>query len=143
MQQQRKPSTVNVLGCLITALLLLSLSGCSWLVRDIEVDYTPVAKPELVVPAADEVRMRKVEWYIITDKNYEAVFNELRESGESVVLLGLTAGGYEAISLNLSDIRAFVQQQQAIIKAYKGYYVESEKVIDEANDKMKDMTEQE
>jgi hypothetical protein len=38
------------------------------------------------------------------------------------VLFGLSAQGYTNLSLNLSDIRALVQQQQEIINAYVNYY---------------------
>jgi len=122
----------------LTAILLLTLtlSGCSWFVKEVETSYTPVEKPTLTLPDADEVRMREIEWFIITEDNYEEVFAELKESGNVVVLLGLTSKGYENLSLNLSDIRQFVQQQQAIIKAYKGYYVESNEAIDKANEQL-------
>lgn len=93
----------------------------------------PIDKPSLVLPDADEVRMRDVKWMLITPENAEAVFEELRNSGNSVVLFGLTADGYENISLNLSDIRAFLQQQQSIIGAYENYYESADEAIDEAN----------
>lgn len=93
----------------------------------------PIDKPTLVLPEADEVRMREVKWFIITPENAEAVFEELRKQGNSVVLFGLTADGYENISLNLSDIRQYLQQQQSIIGAYKGYYDNAEEVIEETN----------
>ena len=32
----------------------------------------------------------------------------------------------------MSDIRMYVGQQQAIIQAYKNYYIESEKTMDKA-----------
>jgi Cys-tRNA synthase (O-phospho-L-seryl-tRNA:Cys-tRNA synthase) len=136
MQKQATNLIQNARGFLI-AVILLSLSGCSLLVKDIRASYTPVEKPELALPDADEVRMREIEWFIITEDNYEEVFTKLKESGNVVVLLGLTSTGYENLSLNLSDIRAFVQQQQAIIKAYKGYYLKSDRAMDDANDEIK------
>ena len=93
----------------------------------------PIEKPSLVLPDADEVRMRNVKWMIITPENAEAVFNDLRNRGNSVVLFGLTSNGYENLSLNLSDIRAFLQQQQSIIGAYENYYESADEAIDEAN----------
>jgi hypothetical protein len=123
----------NVLVLILVATLL---SGCSTFTKKIDASFTPIAKPELVLPDADEIRMRSLEWYIITPENYKEIFEELRVSGESVVLLGLTSNGYERISLNLSDVRAFIQQQQSIIKAYRQYYIQSEKTMDEINNKI-------
>jgi hypothetical protein len=45
----------------------------------------------------------------------------------------LTGEGYENLGLNFSDIRALVQQQQAIIVAYENYYQAAEVALDEAN----------
>ena len=125
----------NVLVLVLVATLL---SGCSMFTKKVDASFTPIAKPELVLPDADEIRMRSLEWYIITPDNYEEIFEELRVSGESVVLLGLTSNGYERISLNLGNVRAFIQQQQSIIKAYQEYYIQSEETMDELNNRIKE-----
>jgi hypothetical protein len=128
-------TATNVLVLVLVATLL---SGCSIFTKKIDASFAPIAKPELVLPDADEIRMRSLEWYIITPENYEEIFEDLRVSGESVVLLGLTSNGYERISLNLSDVRAFIQQQQSIIKAYQEYYIQSEETMDEINNRIKE-----
>lgn len=122
--------TASALGFLT---LFLAISGCSKPVEEIQVSAKPVDKPELVLPYADPITTRDVKWVIITPENYESVFSNLSKSGEAVVLFALTSDGYENLSLNLSDIRAFIQQQQAIIIAYEGYYKESNSAIDAAN----------
>lgn len=102
----------------------------------------PIDKPSLVLPNADEVRMRDVEWIVITPENAEEVFEELRNQGNSVVLFGLTSDGYENLSLNLSDIRAFLQQQQSIIGAYEVYYKTTDEAIDNANKEIEEAKEE-
>lgn len=110
--------------------------GCSSLTeripRPIEVSSKPVDKPELTLPPIDEVNMRKVEWIIITEENLEVRLEELRNSGRPVAIFGLTGEGYENLGLNFSDIRAMVQQQQAIILAYENYYKAAEEALDGA-----------
>ena len=133
---------MKVINMLIIALVLVSLSGCSWFTNLVKVDMEPIDKPSLVLPDADEVNMRNVEWFIITPENADDVFEELRTQGNSVVLFGLTANGYESLALNLSDIRAFLQQQQSIIGAYKVYYNNAEQTIDEANEKIKEISKE-
>lgn len=58
---------------------------------------------------------------------------ELTAGGAPLGLFVLTGDGYENLGLNFSDIRALVQQQQAIIMAYENYYVATEAAIDAAN----------
>lgn len=121
-----KNSTVNVLGCLTAALLI---SGCAPATKQIDISTSPVQKPELVLPQADAVVNRPVEWILITPDNYEKVFADLEKSGQDVVLFGITAKGYENLSLNANDIRTYMQQQNAIIVAYKNYYIRSQSAL--------------
>ena len=80
----------------------------------------------------DEVSLRRVEWIIINEENMEEKLAKLKETGQPLALFALTGEGYEHLGLNFSDIRALVQQQQAIIVAYENYYKEANKALDEA-----------
>jgi hypothetical protein len=126
------PSIVSVLGFLT---LLTLLSGC--LGKDavpvpLEIRTKPVEKPELILPTTDVLRMRDVEWTIITENNYEEVFTNLGKDGKIVAIFGLSEKGYSNLGLNLSDLRSYIQQQQAIILAYKNYYENAEAALAEA-----------
>jgi hypothetical protein len=124
-------SIMNVLGC---GLAILLISGCAApMPQRIEVSAKPVQKPELVLPNADQLRMREVEWTIITPENFEAKIEEIKKSGRPVVFFALTDKGYENLGLNFSDIRAFIQQQKAIIAAYENYYKNANEALDKAN----------
>ena len=127
--------TASVLGCL----LLITISGCASSPQRIEVSAAPVDKPELVLPKSDRISARAVDWIVITPENYQEVFNKLSKSGRPVVIFGLTDKGYENISLNLSDIRAFIQQQKAIIVAYENYYKQSSDALDKANQQVENV----
>jgi len=116
-------------------ILATLISGCSLISSQpdpIEISTKPVQKPELELPRADELRLRDVEWTLITPDNAEEVFAEAEESGRPIVFFGLTDKGYENLGLNISDIRAFIQQQKTIIAAYENYYKESQEALDGA-----------
>lgn len=120
----------NVLGF---GLILAILSGCSSMPQKIEVSAKPVDKPELVLPNADGIRMKNVEWVLITPENFEEKVAEIEATGRPVVFFALTDEGYENISMNFSSIRAYIQQQQAIIAAYENYYKSANEALDAAN----------
>ena len=124
-----KPSIRNALGCLAVVLLI---SGCAGTPKPIQISTSPVQKPELVLPQADSVVNRPVEWILITPENYEQVFADIKKSGQDVVLFGITAKGYENLSLNANDLRTYMQQQNAIILAYKNYYIRSQSALNGA-----------
>ena len=94
----------------------------------------PIEKPQLVLPQADVLNMRDVEWIIVTPENYQEVFDKIKASGRPIALFAMTDKGYENLGLNLSDLRAYVQQQNIIIAAYKEYYTQSEAAIQGYND---------
>lgn len=77
--------------------------------------------------------MREVKWVIITEENYKQVFEDLKKTGRPIAIFGLTDKGYENLGLNLSDLRAYIQQQQTIIAAYENYYKKSSEALDKAN----------
>lgn len=135
-----KRSIVNVLGF---GLVIALISGCSTpMPQRIEVSAKPVDKPELVLPDADVLRMKEVEWILITPENFEEKVAEIEATGRPVVFFALTDEGYENISMNFSSIRAFIQQQRAIIAAYQNYYTESEEALDKANANIEGAQEQ-
>jgi hypothetical protein len=76
--------------------------------------------------------MKTVEWIVINEANVDQVIAKLQSEGKAFALYALTGDGYGNLSLNFSDIRALVQQQQAIIAAYEGYYKEAEQALDKA-----------
>lgn len=134
MQKARIRLIVNALGF---TMISLSLAGCSWISlgpkpQTIQVSTKPVEKPQLILPNADELNLRDVQWFVLTPENFEEKVAEAKESGRPIAFFALTDKGYENLGLNLSDLRAYVQQQQAIIAAYKQYYVEAEEALENA-----------
>jgi len=113
--------------------MILSLAACSGTKpQPIEVSAKPIEKPTLTLPPVDELNMKKVEWIVINEDNVDAVMEKLQSEGKAFALYALTGEGYGNLGLNFSSIRALVQQQQAIIAAYEGYYQEAEEAMDNA-----------
>lgn len=114
-------------------LILLLLAGCSTPVRQIEISAKPIDRPVLILPPAQQLDLKDVEWIIINEENAEEVFAQLVKDKKDPVLIGLTDDGYEVLSLNYSDIMSYIQQQNAIIRAYRNYYEKSEQALQDAN----------
>jgi hypothetical protein len=112
---------------LLVVIAVVLLAGCSTPVRQIEISAKPIDKPELVLPPIEQLRLKDVEWVVINQENAKEVFAQLLEDKKDPVL------GYEILSLNYSDIMSHIQQQNAIIKAYRNYYEESEQALENAN----------
>ena len=129
-----KTQIKSALGCLV---LLLALSACGEPVKKIQVSAKPVNKPELVLPRTGELNLKNVTWFVITPENIEEKWAELEASGQSLVFFAVSAEGYENVSLNLNDLRSYIQSQQATIVAYKKYYNAADTALNEANEQLK------
>lgn len=104
---------------------ILLLAACSSApeietVPPVEIRTVEVPRPAPIVPNTDQLRLRNVQWIIITPENIEEKFAQI-QSGEAV-LFAVTAEGYENIALNLSDIRTLIAQQQRIIAIYRSQF---------------------
>ena len=109
----------------IAALFLLS--GCLGsseqpVLNNIEVRTIEVEKPAPIVPPIDQLDLRNVEWIVVTPENIDEVFQKIKSTGSEPVIIALSVDGYENLSLNISDIRSIMQQQQSIIAIYKKQY---------------------
>ena len=76
--------------------------------------------------------MRSVDWVVINQDNIDEKIQQLTANGKPLAMFVLTGDGYSNLGLNFSDIRALVQQQQAIIVAYEEYDQQAEETLDNA-----------
>lgn len=109
---------------LVSAVLTLgTLTGCATKeVQPVVISAVPVEKTALALKDPEPIKTRKVQWFVITPQNAESVFAELQKKKYSLVLFGLTDDGYENLSLNIAEIRAYMTEQKAIVNAYREYY---------------------
>lgn len=111
----------NVFGCLISAVLL---SACATVTppTEIQVVTRPVARPAPIVPTIQPLKMRAVEWIVVTEQNYKGVLMMLRDAGQAPVLFAVTGGGYQNIALNQNDVLSTIRQYQRVVALYERSY---------------------
>jgi hypothetical protein len=101
------------------------LSSCAREIPDSNPDvvitkYVEVPRPAPIVPPVDQLKLKGLKWVVITPSNIDAKFEEIK-NGE-IVFFALTSEGYEDLSINLSNIRAIIEQHQEIIAVYENSY---------------------
>ena len=111
------------------------LGSCATTPQVVSYKAEPIEKPALVLPAAGTLELRDADWDIITPEALGTIFDKLKEDGEPVVIYALTTEGYEQLALNMADVIKLLSEQKAIIEAYKEYYEQTEKNINEHNSK--------
>lgn len=81
-----------------------------------------VEKPKFVPPAISPANQAPFEWVVITKDNMQEKLAELEKTEGVVVLFALTPQGYQNLSMNVSELRRYIQQQNAVIAAMRKYY---------------------
>ena len=111
--------TINA-RCFVAALALSSLTACSWNypLRQTE----PVERLPLKVVVPQPITTLPIHWVIITKDNFAQVMEEQKKLNNSV-FIALTPDGYKNIASNQAEVLSYILQQQAVIAAYKDYYV--------------------
>lgn len=96
----------------IIGIAILLLGACSPKTQVVEkpvevIRYktVEVAAPKPILPRIEPVKMRPVKWSVINqDEN---------------TYFALDKYGYEALSMNMNDIRAYIQKTQKVMETYK------------------------
>ena len=130
MQNYQAKSTGNVLRwpILITSLLLsINLTGCASFsfggkVKPIEVVTKAQEKTPLDIAMPEPLRLKPIEWTLVTPGNSEEVFAKLESQGENLVLFTLSDDGYQQLAITIGELRNYINTQRAIILKYKEYY---------------------
>jgi hypothetical protein len=114
---------------LTTSLLLVtSLSGCASFdlfgkrEKPIEITTKAADKTPLDIAHPDPLKLKPVEWVLVTPGNQEEVFKKLEEKGVDPVVFALTADGYQALAVTIAELRNMINAQRNIILKYKEYY---------------------
>lgn len=112
--------------CLLLAASLLS--GCASFglfgtrVKPVQVQIQAQERTRLAVPDPMPLKVRPVEWILITPDNAEQIFSQIREKNADLVLFGLTDDGYESLSVTMAELRNHIAAQRQIIIRYREYY---------------------
>jgi len=109
----------------ILIVLIVLLSACS--PKEMTFFSKPLEKPALSLEMPAPITPHKIKWFIITPENADEVFKKIEAAGYDVVLFGLTDDGYEALSMNMAELRKYIFEQRKIIGAYKNYYEPNKK----------------
>ena len=122
-----------VILCLILGLAACGDGNNTAPTTRVEINSTPISRPNLVLPRVDGYSAHNIEWIIITPDNADEVFATLAANGDSVALFAVTSKGYEKLSINAREALRVIMQQQSTINGYKRYYIEVDGVIFEYN----------
>lgn len=107
----------NYIKYLIFFLLIAILSGCTTN-KPIIVD---VQKKQYIVPTILPVKMNNVYFYVVNvnDKEFNEFKTRFVKENNSTAFVAFSVKDYENLSLNVSELKRYIEQQKKIIDYYK------------------------
>jgi len=124
----------KILGAAIIAAFL---AGCATTAPPTTA-IVQVEKPALMLPNVDQVRLKDVEWHVITrDAKPETPghIDSVWKKATKDSLFAVTSNGYENMSVNVAELTRVIKQLQAQVQAYKDYYQKETTPKEEPNAK--------
>ena len=90
--------------------------------KPIEITTKAADKTPLDIAHPDPLRLKPLEWVVMTPANQEEIFQKIEEKGVDPVVFGLTADGYQALAVTITELRNMINTQRNVIIKYKEYY---------------------
>ena len=88
--------------------------------KEVVVTRTVVQQPTIPLKQPPRpIELHDVRWYAVTRENLEDFLAEFEKVNGAVVFFAVSVPHYENMSLNLDEIRRYVEQQQAILLYYE------------------------
>ncbi len=75
------------------------------------------------------VKLAKGELYVVTKDNYDEFVAEFEKKNGSLVYIAISIKDYENLSINIAELRRYINQQKEVIVYYETAIQESKDLI--------------
>ena len=107
----------------VSSLLLLSLivSSCaSWpKLTQIEVQTVEVERNIPIQNRPRQLNLSNITWYVVTEENFEEFKKRYEKENGMFLFYVISVKDYETLSLNMAEIKRYIEQQKQIIIYYE------------------------
>ena len=110
-------------------------TGCSLLSKpeEVVVTNTVIKAPNIPLqPSPRPVNMIDIKWYTVTTDNIDEFEKNFENDNGDLVFFAISVPHYQNLSLNLAEIRRYLEQQQAIIIYYEDQITQSRDSINKS-----------
>ena len=114
MQQNKYLKTLSLI-----LLLPLIISGCSLMPREVAVQTKFVERSIPIQGHPKGVTLYPVKFYAVTADNYEEFRTKFEKEYGDFVFFAISVPDYENLSLNMGELKRYIDQQKTIIVYYE------------------------
>ena len=107
----------------VSSLLLLSVivsSRTSWpKFTQIEVQTVEVERNIPIQNRPRQLNLSNITWYVVTEENFEEIKKRYEKENGMFLFYVINVRDYETLSLNMAEIKRYIEQQKQIIMYYE------------------------
>lgn len=106
---------------LLCLLISLSIAACSPNAKELNITTEVVNQPILHPPSPRPLELNDITFKVVTSDNLPSIIKEIQkqQNSEFFVFYLITPRDYETLSLNMQEIKRYIQQQKSIILFYR------------------------
>lgn len=103
-----------------SALSLLLLAGCSS-TAPLEIQTKPVENVIIQPAAPRSPKLNDINWQVVTKQNLDQFIQSQaqKQSSSNPVFITMSMQDYQTLSLNMAELKRYIQQQKSIIVYYE------------------------
>jgi len=107
------------LKILSLSLATISVAGCSLLTENIRTETVYVAPDIPIQERPQSIELDDVQFYAVSEKNIDEFLKTFEDKYGNIVFFAITVPDYETLSLNIAELRRYIEQQKALILYYE------------------------
>lgn len=107
------------LKSLSLSLAILSLAGCSFLQETVRTETVYVKRDIPIQERPKPLEFDNVQFYAVSEKNIDEFLKTFEDKYGNIVFFAITVPDYETLSLNIAEVRRYIEQQKALILYYE------------------------
>ena len=121
---------------LLVSLSLLLLSSCTKVPEPTIVTVPEIIEKDIpIVERPKGLSLTSPYFHVVTSENLDEFIEKFKKSnGSELVFYAISVRDYENLSLNLAELRRYIEQQQAIIVYYETAIEGDNDVIQDSSD---------
>lgn len=100
-------------------LLTTSLIGCAGLQETVVVRNKYIEQNIQIQSRPKPVDLIDIEFYAVTEKNLSEFLETFEKKNGDIVFFAISVNGYENLSLNVAELRRYIEQQKSLIVYYE------------------------
>tara|TARA_R100001163_G_C5049744_1_gene186662 strand:+ start:511 stop:882 length:372 start_codon:yes stop_codon:yes gene_type:complete len=98
----------------------LLLSSCSWKPEKEIITKVEIYKPTIdIVPRPAQLTLKDANIVVITEKNIKEVIERVKNAQGTFVVYALDPKSFEALAINMEQIKLYIESQNKIILYYE------------------------